>query len=57
MSTLSEEAKDPTRTVPKAIMIATVVSGLIFFGLSYVSQLVFPSNQFADVDCGCDWTS
>jgi putrescine importer len=52
VSTLSEEAKDPTRTVPKAIMIATVVCGLIFFGLSYVSQLVFPSNQFADVDAG-----
>jgi putrescine importer len=52
VSTLSEEAKDPTRTVPKAIMIATVVCGLIFFGLSYISQLVFPSNQFADVDAG-----
>jgi amino acid transporter len=38
--------------VPKAIMIATVVCGLIFFGLSYISQLVFPSNQFADVDAG-----
>jgi len=52
VSTLSEEAKDPTRSVPKAIMIATVVSGLIFFGLSYVSQLVFPSNAFEDVDSG-----
>ena len=52
VSTLSEEAKDPTRSVPKAIMIATVVCGLIFFGLSYVSQLVFPSNEFADVDSG-----
>ena len=31
VSTLSEEAKDPTRTVPQAIMIATVVPGLIFF--------------------------
>jgi amino acid transporter len=52
VSTLSEEAKDPTRTVPKAIMIATVACGLMFIGLSYVSQLVFPSNQFADVDAG-----
>lgn len=33
-------------------MIATVVCGLIFIGLSYVSQLVFPSNAFADVDAG-----
>ena len=52
VSTLSEEAKEPTRSVPMAIMIATVVSGLIFFGLSYVSQLVFPSNNFEDVDAG-----
>ena len=52
VSTMSEEANDPRRTVPRAIMIATVGCGLIFFGLSYVSQLVFPSNQFADVDSG-----
>jgi putrescine importer len=52
VSTLSEEAKDPTRSVPKAIMIATVVSGIIFVLLSYVSQEVFPSNNFADVDAG-----
>ena len=52
VSTLSEEAKDPTRSVPRAIMIATLVSGLIFIALSYLSQLVFPSNEFADVDSG-----
>jgi putrescine importer len=52
VSTLSEEAKNPTRTVPHAIMIATVASGLIFIGLSYLSQLVFPSNEFTDVDSG-----
>jgi len=52
VSTLSEEAKDPRRTVPRAIMIATVASGIIFILLSYVSQLVYPSNHFADVDSG-----
>ncbi|MEN4474026.1 APC family permease [Mycolicibacterium cosmeticum] len=52
VSTLSEEAKDPKRSVPRAIMIATIASGVIFFVLSYVSQLVYPSNQFADVDSG-----
>ena len=52
VSTLSEEAKDAKRTVPKAIMIATVLSGFIYFALSYVSQLVFPSNAFEDVDSG-----
>ncbi len=50
VSTLSEEAKDPKVSVPRAIMIATILSGLIFFGLSYIAQLVFTSNQFSDVD-------
>src|SRR4051812_31520874 len=52
VSTLSEEANDPTRSVPRAIMIATIVCGVTFFVLSFVSQLVFPSNNFADVDSG-----
>jgi amino acid transporter len=52
VSTLSEEARDPKRDVPRAIMIATVLSGLIFIGLSYLSHLVFPSNDFTDVDSG-----
>lgn len=52
VSTLSEEARDARRTVPRAIMIATITSGIIFILLSYVSQLVFPSNKFADVDTG-----
>lgn len=52
VSTLSEEAKDARRSVPRAIMIATVVSGLIFVLLSYLGQLVFPSNEFADADSG-----
>lgn len=50
VSTLAEEAKEPTRTVPKAIVITTLVAGVIFIGLSYLSQLVFPSNAFSDVD-------
>jgi putrescine importer len=52
VSTLSEEANDPTRSVPRAIMIATITAGVMFVVLSYVSQLVFPSNQFTDVDAG-----
>ncbi len=31
-------------------MIATIVAGGMFVVLSYVSQLVYPSNSFADVD-------
>jgi putrescine importer len=52
VSTLSEEANEPTRSVPRAIMIATITAGVLFVILSYVSQLVFPSNDFADVDSG-----
>jgi len=52
ISTLSEEAREPTRSVPKAIMIATVLSGFLYFALSYVSQLVFPSNSFTDIESG-----
>jgi amino acid transporter len=33
-------------------MIATIASGIIFIILSFISQLVFPSNKFADVDSG-----
>ena len=52
VSTLSEEAKDPNRSVPQAIMIATVVAGVICVVLSYLGQLVFPSNEFTDVESG-----
>jgi amino acid transporter len=52
VSTLSEEAKDAKRDVPRAIMMATVICGILFVLLSVVSQLVFTSNSFADVDTG-----
>lgn len=52
VSTLSEEAIRPTRDVPRAIMIATIASGLLFVALAYVSQLVYPSNAFTDPDSG-----
>ncbi len=50
VSTLAEEAKDSQRTVPKAIMIATLTGGLLFIALSYIAQLGYPSNDFASVD-------
>lgn len=52
VSTLSEEAKDAKRDVPRAIMMATIICGIIFILLSVVSGLVFPSNQFVAVDTG-----
>ena len=50
VSTLSEEAKEAKRTVPRAIMIVTLGAGLIFILLSFVAQLVYPSNEFENVD-------
>ncbi len=52
VSTLSEEAKDPKRSVPRAIVIATLTGGLIYIVLSFIAQLVFPSNAFADPESG-----
>lgn len=52
VSTLSEEAKEPKRTVPRAIIIATITGGSIYIVLSYLAQLVYPSNDFTDVDSG-----
>ncbi|WP_453984526.1 APC family permease [Brevibacterium casei] len=52
VSTLSEEAKDPKRSVPRAIVIATVTGGLIYILLSFIAQLVFPSNAFTDPESG-----
>ncbi len=51
VSTLSEETHDPRRRIPRAIMLVTVLGGVLFIGLSYVGHLVFPVWQdFTDVD-------
>lgn len=50
VSTLSEEARDPKRTVPKAIMWTTISAGLLFVILAYVSLLVVPTHTFKNVD-------
>ncbi len=42
VSTLSEEAKDPSRTVPRAILLTTVAGGLIFIALAYAASLTLP---------------
>ena len=53
VSTLSEEAKDADRTRAAGDHDRDRRRrGIIFIVLSYVSQLVFPSNEFADVDSG-----
>ena len=50
VSTLTEETREPTRTMPKAIMIIAVIGGLIFTGSAYVTQLAHPGGTFTSVD-------
>ncbi|WP_244875323.1 APC family permease [Pseudoclavibacter albus] len=51
VSTLSEEANDPKRTVPRAIVLTTVIGGLTFTVLSWFGHMVFPDWQnFTNLD-------
>lgn len=50
ISTLAEEAKDARRTVPRAIIITTILAGIIFVGISWFAQVVYPENDFANAD-------
>ncbi len=50
VSTLTEETRDPRRTIPRAIMLITLIGGLIFVAVSYFVQIAHPSFEFANVD-------
>jgi amino acid transporter len=50
VSTLTEETRDPRRTIPRAIMLITLIGGLIFVSVSYFVQIAHPSFQFDNVD-------
>ncbi|MCP2224998.1 amino acid transporter [Pseudomonas silensiensis] len=50
VSTLTEETRDPRRTIPRAIMLITLIGGLIFVSVSYFVQIAHPSFQFDSVD-------
>ena len=40
ITTLTEETKDPKRTIPRAIVLVTIIGGVIFLVTSYAAQLV-----------------
>ncbi|MFD6517734.1 APC family permease [Rhodococcus sp. NPDC060176] len=42
VSTMSEEARDPRRTVPRAILLTVVVGAVLFIVVSYISTLIVP---------------
>jgi putrescine importer len=51
VSTLSEEAKNPKRDIPRAILLTTLIGGAIFIVVSWVGALVYPDwHAFANVD-------
>ena len=50
VSTLTEEAKDPRRTIPRAIMLIALIGGVIFLIVSYTVTLVQPGATFPNAD-------
>jgi amino acid transporter len=48
VTTFTEETRNPTRTVPRAIMLIALIGGGIFILVSYTTQLVHPGGQFTD---------
>lgn len=42
ISSLAEETRDARRTIPRAIMLVTLLGGLIFIAISLVSNLAYP---------------
>lgn len=48
VTTLSEEAKNPRRTIPRAIMLVALIGGGVFVAISYITQLVHPGSDFKD---------
>ncbi|GAA2082537.1 amino acid permease [Pseudolysinimonas kribbensis] len=50
VSTLSEEAKEPKRSIPRAIILTTLIGGLIFTLAAWVAGLVFPDYKHLSDD-------
>lgn len=48
VTTFAEEAKDPKRTMPRAILLVALIGGAIFVLVSYTTQLVRPGGVFED---------
>ena len=50
VSTLTEETHEPQRTIPRAILLITLIGGLIFVVTAYFVQLAHPSSVFERSD-------
>lgn len=54
VSTVSEEAKNPESTIPKAIVLVCLGAGLIFTFIAYIAQVMWPVGwkEMTDSDAG-----
>ena len=50
ISTMAEEAENPRRDIPRAIVTVTVGGGVLFILLSYLAQASLPATTFDNVD-------
>lgn len=50
VSTLTEETHEPRKTIPRAILLITLIGGSIFVAASYFVQLAHPSVEFQNAD-------
>ncbi|WP_371364357.1 APC family permease [Pseudomonas sp. QL9] len=51
VSTMAEETPNPKRQIPRAIMLVTLIGGLLFIVPAYFGQLVFPEwSALTDAD-------
>lgn len=52
VSTLAEEAKEPRRDIPRAVLLVTVGGGLLFIVVSWLAQVAYPPTTFENPDSG-----
>lgn len=52
VSTMAEEAREPRRDIPRAILLVTIGGGLLFILLSWLAQVARPSTAFETPDSG-----
>ncbi|WP_194790882.1 APC family permease [Pseudomonas sp. UFMG81] len=48
VTTLAEEAEQPRRDIPRAVLLVISLGGLLFTAVAYLMQLSHPGGQFAD---------
>ncbi|WP_371785661.1 APC family permease [Streptosporangium subroseum] len=48
VTTLTEETVEPTKTIPRAILLIALIGGAIFILVAYFTQLVHPGSTFTD---------